>query len=95
VSHLLLACPNNVPVAGTLMVSGTLTPAVAGAAIDVTFALTGRPPVFQTVQTDATGHFTAQTADPNGLGTWSIQAFFAGDAGLQGSQSPSCLTRTP
>jgi hypothetical protein len=94
-SHLSLACPGNVAIGGTLVVSGQITPATAGATIVVSFSISGQPSVSDTVQTDSTGGYTAQTSNTLTLGTWNIQANFAGTASLQGSSSPACLTRSP
>ena len=95
VSHLSLACPGNVAFGGTLVVTGQITPAVSSATIVVSFSISGQPSVSDTVQTDANGAYTAQTSNTLTLGTWNIQATFAGDPGLQGSSSPACLTRSP
>jgi hypothetical protein len=94
-SRLSLACPGNVAIGGTLVVTGRITPVVAGATITVNFSLAGRPPTNDVVLTDAGGNYTAQTSDTIALGTWNIQASFAGTPTLQGSQSPACLTRAP
>ena len=95
VSQLSLSCPGNVAFGATLTVSGQITPAVQGATIVVSFSISGQPSVSDTVQTGPGGTYSAQTSDTLTLGTWNIQATFAGTAALQGSSSPACLTRSP
>ena len=95
ISHLSLACPGNVPIGGTLTVTGQITPATEGLTIVVSFSIPGRPSVSDTVLTGPGGTYTAQTTDTTTLGTWSIQSYFAGTATLQTSSSPVCLTRSP
>jgi hypothetical protein len=94
-SILTISCPANVAIGAPINVTGRLSPNGAGAPIVVTFAMPGRPTVTTTATTDAAGSYSAQHTDPNGAGTFSITAAFAGNAGLAPSQAGPCTTTSP
>ena len=93
ISHLTLACPGNVPIGGTLTVTGQITPATEGLTIIVSFSIPGRPGVSDTVLTGPGGVYTAQTSETTTLGTWNIQSYFPGTATLQTSSQSASASR--
>jgi hypothetical protein len=87
-----LTCPANVTVKNQIAVSGTLTPAFAGAPVTVTYTEpNGSGTVVDQVTTDATGAYSDST-EASRLGGWQEQASFAGDSGHQASKSDACAT---
>lgn len=94
-STLTITCPASAALGAPINVTGRLSPNGAGAAIVVTFAMPGRPTATSTAMTDAAGNYTEQHVDPNGVGTFSITAAFAGNAGLLPSQTGPCTTTSP
>jgi hypothetical protein len=96
-------CPNGVAPNSIAHITGTISPAFAGAAIDVTY----RPPnqrsadVKQFAATNADGtwkdDFDTYTNDPNGTvgmqgigGVWTVTANYAGDSTHKAAASVSC-----
>ncbi|HEX6971874.1 MAG TPA: hypothetical protein VF234_06625, partial [Limnochordia bacterium] len=87
------SCPVNVASPKPIEVAGTLTPAVAGTEIKVTFAHPGIPSGEVTAATDGAGKWSASfTPDPTQSGPWTITASFAGDAARAAASSPACQT---
>ncbi len=90
VSTLTLACPNNGK-AGVYATGGTLTPPLAGAAIELHVTPPNGPEAVLKLSTNGSGAYTTglvmQTA-----GTWTMFARFAGDAKTQPDDSPGCQT---
>ena len=83
--------------------SGRLTrgqDGVPGATVTLTYDSPNEPPFTRTVVTDARGgwsdtivpasHVSPNDPGPRGQGTWTIQASYAGNEDLNGSQSPQC-----
>ncbi|WP_411277832.1 hypothetical protein [Gaiella sp.] len=90
VSTLTLACPANGK-AGVYATGGTLTPPLAGAAIELHVTPPNGAEAVQKLTTNGSGAYATslvmQTA-----GTWTMFARFAGDAKTQPDDSPSCQT---
>jgi hypothetical protein len=75
-------------------VSGTLTPAVAGSQVKVSFSQAGTsvPGSEPVVTTDAKGIWEAKYEPPVQAGPWTVQASFAGDPSRKPSTSSPCNT---
>jgi hypothetical protein len=91
-SSLTATCPaTSVPYPGhDARVSGTLTPAVGGARVTVTFSQPGQPDVQEMGDTDAAGAYFVLFSPP-APGDWTAQAGWVGDAAHDGSSAPSCV----
>jgi hypothetical protein len=79
---------------GNFTVSGQLQPALAGAAIKVTYTTPDSTESFErSVTTDGNGAWT-DTIDPRSVnqpyGAWKVQGRFEGDTGHSGSSAPEC-----
>ena len=92
-------CPSTiVPFNGQANITGQLTPAFAGAQIDVTVTRPGtRGSFVRSATTDANGNWsiTVDTSadDPGGGGsggTWKAKARYAGDSAHKASEAPEC-----
>lgn len=84
-------CPATVDGPKPIKVKGTLTPAVAGARISVSFVPPKGSASEVDATVDATGSWSAQfTPDPTQAGDWSVNASFAGDSTHTASSAPTC-----
>lgn len=90
VSTLTLTCPNNGK-AGVYATGGTLTPALAGAAIELHVTPPNQPTTIVKLTTNGSGVYSTGVAMQT-LGIWSMFARFAGDAKTQPDDSPTCQT---
>jgi len=89
VSTLTLTClPNTKP--GTYVIGGTLTPALAGAGIELHVTPPNGPTSIQKLTTNGSGNYT--TSLQMTAGPWTMFARFAGDAKTQPDDSPTCQT---
>jgi hypothetical protein len=89
-------CPSEpVPSGGNMTVSGTLSPALAGVNIVITYTRPDQTTFDRTVQTDANGAWT-NTITPQseatgfGVGTWNVKARYAGDDTRAASSTAGC-----
>jgi hypothetical protein len=91
-STITLTCPTNLlPPNTPASVNGTLTPAVNGSPVRITYtppANSSQPPTTDNVTTDDTGYF-ADSFGENVSGTWTVTAKFAGDA-TRASSTATC-----
>jgi hypothetical protein len=87
-TSLSLTCPVAVTVKGSFDVTGSLSPAFAGAPITITYTNPNGSIVHATT-TDLNGNF-ADSAQATASGTWSVSATFAGDTTFSAS-SASCV----
>ena len=94
-TSLSLTCPGKVVVKSALAISGTLSPAFAGAPITVTYSYQDAQNQTQTitdhVSTDAGGNYS-DSVTTTAVASWVVSASFAGDASHLSSQSPACTT---
>ena len=97
-TSLQLACPSAAQAGQPYSVSGTLSPAIGGARITLTYTSsdTSVAPVTHTVFTGADGKFSdAGPNDQTPQGTETIDAKYAGDASHSGSQMSCRFTVDP
>jgi hypothetical protein len=77
--------------------SGGLTPTVGGAPVRVAIAGPGGSLEVREAATDAAGHFAGSFVPP-GPGSYTVMAYWRGNANLDGAQSPACsftVTQAP
>ena len=83
----------------TFTVNGTLKPALANRSIVVTFTRPDDTTFTRTVQTDASGNWSAsmrpvdEYGQTNGAGTWKAHARFGGDATHPASETADCTVQ--
>ncbi|MEA2449852.1 MAG: hypothetical protein QOG63_1784 [Thermoleophilaceae bacterium] len=107
-TQLTISCPQFVPTNnGTAHITGTLSPAFAGAAIQLTYqprtdAAQPGPPVNRVTTTNAQGNWTDDfdtgANDPGGKGDggyWTVTARYAGDSGHNAATAVSCQFLEP
>lgn len=78
--------PPEIPVGQLIVVGGWLVPPVAGTQVAVEFTSDGKR-VLQFAKTDGKGFYMLRTPIGN-VGTWRLQAFFAGDQTREAAESP-------
>jgi hypothetical protein len=84
-------CPAVVASPKAIEVAGSLTPALAGAQISVTFVPPKGSPSVVTTTVDAAGAWSAGfTPEPTDTGTWKVDAAYAGDSNHTASSAPTC-----
>lgn len=90
---LTLSCPAVSSLGKVLGVTGSLTPALLGTSITLTYTHQTQGPL-QTftsiVTTDGSGNFSDATITATGAGEWDVTASFAGDATRSPASSPPC-----
>jgi hypothetical protein len=80
--------PTTINLGQSVTASGTLTPALSGQTITLTYTKSGLPPVVRTVTTNPSGGYS-DTYPPPEAGSWTVQASFAGDANHEPATSPT------
>lgn len=93
-STLTLSCPGGAATAfpATFAVTGSLTPAVGGSTVMVTYSPQSGSPIVHSVQTAADGSYSNSVtvnADQT-YQTWTVQAHFDGDQARTPADAPSC-----
>ena len=84
-------CPALVVKPKAIEVAGSLTPALAGAQVSVTFVPPKGGPSVVVATVGAGGSWSAGfTPAPSDTGTWSVNATYAGDATHTASSAPTC-----
>jgi hypothetical protein len=79
---LALTCPGKSSLNKALGISGTITPAIAGASIKLTYTHQTQGPLetfTATPTVDSTGAFSDASVTPNDPGAWKVNATYAGD----------------
>jgi hypothetical protein len=92
---LTLTCPSKASLNKALQITGTLTPALAGAQITLTYTHQTQGPletITNTVTTDATGNYTDTSTIPNDVGQWNVTASYPGDSTHAPATSQTCTT---
>jgi WD40-like Beta Propeller Repeat len=90
---LTLSCPAGSSLGKVLGVTGSLTPAVLGTSITLTYTHQTQGPLqtfTSTVTTDAAGNFSDASITATGAGVWDVTASFAGDATRSPASSSPC-----
>jgi hypothetical protein len=94
-STLTLGCPGGTATAfpATFTVTGSLTPAVDGSTVVITYTPPSGPDVVHTVQTTADGSYSDSITVNIGraYATWTVQAHFDGDAARTSADAPTCV----